>query len=186
MSIKDVLDRIRENRRHIRGITCSGGECTLFAEFMTELFPLVKKLGLGCFIDTNGSADFEEHPELLACCDGVALDIKALDPEKHRLLTGADNRAIIQNAVFLAGMGKLVEIRTVITSADYGAFETVNGVTRLLKPWLRKRDIRYRLIPFRVYGVRKEYRGLGAPSRDFLEDLRKLALNNGFKTVDIT
>jgi pyruvate formate lyase activating enzyme len=184
ISIKDALDRIRENRRHIRGITCSGGECTLFAEFMAELFPLVKKMGLGCFIDTNGSADFEKYPELLECCDGVALDIKAIDPEKHRSLTGADNRAIIANAVFLAGIGKLAEVRTVITAADYGAVETVDGVSRLLKPYLGK--IRYRLIPFRVYGVRKEYRGLGAPSRDFLEGLRKLALANGFRNVSIT
>jgi pyruvate formate lyase activating enzyme len=109
-----------------------------------------------------------------------------LDPEKHRSLTGADNRVIIQNAVFLAGMGKLAEVRTVITAADYGALETVDGVTRLLKPYLGKADIRYRLIPFRVYGVRKEYRNLGTPSRDFLEALQKLALVNGFRTVNIT
>jgi pyruvate formate lyase activating enzyme len=186
LSIKDVLDRIKENRRYIHGITCSGGECTLFAEFMAELFPMVKEMGLSCFIDTNGSADFEKYPELLEYCDGVTLDIKAIDAEKHRALTGAGNRTIIQNAVFLAEMGKLAEIRTVITAADYGALETVDGITRLLRPCLRKADIRYRLIPFRVYGVRKEYRGLGTPSRNFLEDLRKLALNNGFKTVDIT
>ncbi|MDR1505546.1 MAG: YjjW family glycine radical enzyme activase [Treponema sp.] len=186
MSVKDILDTIKENRRGIRGITCSGGECTLQAEFMTVLFPLVKKLGLSCLIDTNGAADFRRMPELLEHCDGVMLDIKAIDGEKHLALTGAENGTVLRNAVFLAGRGKLAEVRTVITQADYGARETVDGVTKLLSPYLRKADIRYRLIPFRVYGVRKEYRGLGAPSRDALLDLRALALSNGFKTVMIT
>jgi hypothetical protein len=81
-------------------------------------------------------------------------------------------------------MKKLIEIRTVISAADTGAHETVDGVTRLLQPYAD--DISYRLIPFRVYGVRREYRRLGAPLPSYMEELRQIALANGFKYVTIT
>ncbi|MDR2768207.1 MAG: YjjW family glycine radical enzyme activase [Treponema sp.] len=186
MSIKDILDRVKANGRRIRGITCSGGECMLQAEFMEALFPLVKKRGLGCLIDTNGSVDFNGQDELLAVCDGVMLDIKAVDKEKHRELTGWGNETALKNAVFLARRGKLTEVRTVVTTANYGALETVDVVTRLLRPYLAAQDIRYRLIPFRVFGVRREFRNLGTPSQPVMEELRALALSNGWRNVEIT
>jgi pyruvate formate lyase activating enzyme len=186
MSIKDVLDRMMEQRRHIRGITCSGGECTLYPEFMEELFPMVRRQGLSCLIETNGALDFEKHEDLLDCCDGVMLDIKAADPLRHRDLTGAENEGVFQSARFLAKRGKLLEVRTVVTRRDFGARETVEESARILKPYLKRNDICYRLIPFRVYGVRKEYRNLGAPPRAFLEELRELALAGGFTRALIT
>jgi pyruvate formate lyase activating enzyme len=180
MSIKDVLDHIMEHRRHIRGITCSGGECTLYAEFMIDLFPVIRRQGLSCLIETNGTLDFEKYRELLDCCDGVMLDIKAADPLRHMELTGRGNEEVFHSAQVLARMGKLTEVRTVVTMADFGARETVEKTARILRPYLRKNDILYRLIPFRVYGVRREYRNLGTPSRKVLEELRDLALSAGF------
>jgi pyruvate formate lyase activating enzyme len=186
MSIKDVLDHVAEHRRHIRGITCSGGECTLYAEFMTELFPIIHRQKLSCLIETNGALDFDQHRDLMDFCDGVMLDIKAADPVRHMELTGRDNRAVFKSAVTLARMGKLIEIRTVITRADYGARETVEKAAAVLAPYLGKNDIAYRLIPFRLFGVRREYRRLGIPSRELMEELRALALACGFTKVIIS
>ncbi|MDR2663051.1 MAG: YjjW family glycine radical enzyme activase [Treponema sp.] len=186
MSIKDVLDHVMEHRRYIRGITCSGGECTLYAEFMTELFPLIRRQKLSCLIETNGTLNFDGHRDLMDCCDGVMLDIKAADPGRHRELTGRDNGAVFKSAAVLARMGKLLEIRTLVTRADYGARETVKKAAAVLAPYLGKSDIAYRLIPFRVFGVRREYRGLGTPSREFMEDLQTLALACGFPKVIVS
>ncbi|GHV86105.1 radical SAM domain protein [Spirochaetia bacterium] len=186
MSIKDVLDHIMEHRRHIRGITCSGGECTLHAEFMTELFPVIRQQKLNCLIETNGSLNFEKHSGLLDCCDGVMLDIKAADPVRHLELTGRGNEEVLQSAVFLAKRGKLLEVRTVVTRADYGERDTVEKTAALLRPYLAKNRITYRLIPFRVFGVRREYRSLGTPGQTKLEELRSLALAEGFVKVLIS
>jgi pyruvate formate lyase activating enzyme len=186
MSIKDVLDYVMERRRYIRGITCSGGECTLFAEFMTDLFPVLHHQGLSCLIETNGTLDFEKHRDLLDCCDGVMLDIKAANPEKHIELTGRDNEAVLRSAVTLAKMGKLLEIRTVVMEADFGVRETVEKAAVLLGPYLQKSDISYRLIPFRVFGVRREHRRLGPPSPELMEELRQMALSQGFSRVVIS
>jgi len=186
MSIKDILDYIAVRRKQIKGITCSGGECTLYAEFMTELFPILRHQKLSCMIETNGSADFQAQSELLDCCDGVMLDIKAADPARHEDLTGRGNEQVFKNAEFLARIGKLTEVRTLVTGVDYGAEETIIKTANLIRAYIKKNDIAYRLIPFRVFGVRREFRSLGTPSREKMETLRSLALSCGFTRVFIS
>jgi len=183
MSIKDILDLVAEKRRQIKGITCTGGECTLYAEFLTELFPIIRHQKLSCLIETNGSLDFEKHSDMLDFCSGVMLDIKTSDNEKHEQLTGRGNEQVLRSARYLAQQGKLIEVRTLITGADYGAEETIVKTANLLRAYIKKYDITYRLIPFRVFGVRQEFRGLGTPSREKMESLRNLALSCGFERV---
>ena len=60
MTVEEVLLRIRQNLPFIRGITCSGGECTLYAGFMAELFAKTKAMGLTNLIDSNGILDFSK------------------------------------------------------------------------------------------------------------------------------
>jgi hypothetical protein len=74
----------------------------------------------------------------------------------------------------------------VITGADYGAEETIEKTAVLLRRHIKKYDIAYRLIPFRVFGVRREYRRMGSPSQERLEELRSLALACGFTRVFIS
>jgi pyruvate formate lyase activating enzyme len=186
MSIKDILDHTAELLGRIRGMTCSGGECMLYAEFMTELFPIIRKQKLSCLIETNGAVDFEPWDDLLKDCDGVMLDIKAADPAKHRELTGRGNEQVFKSADFLARTGKLREVRTLVTRADYGAEETIVKTAALLRPYIKKFEIAYRLIPFRVFGVRREHRRLGTPTAQKLEELRALALSCGFTKVLVT
>jgi pyruvate formate lyase activating enzyme len=186
MSIKDILDYVALIRGHIKGITCSGGECTLFVDFLAELFPILHHQKLSCLVETNGSLDFEKHSDFLECCDGFMLDIKASDNEKHEKLTGRGNDQVLKSAKYLAAKGKLVEVRTLITAADFGAEETITKTASLLRPYLKKYDIAYRLIPFRVFGVRREFRNLGVPLRERMEKLRNLALSCGFTQVLIS
>jgi pyruvate formate lyase activating enzyme len=186
MSIKDVLDYITPRRSDIKGITCSGGECTLYAEFMTELLPILRGQKLGCLIETNGSLDFEKHSELLDACDGVMLDIKASDSKKHEELTGRGNDQVFKSARYLAQKEKLKEVRTLVTQTDFGAEDTIKKTAALLRAYIKRNDIAYRLIPFRVFGVRREFRGLGTPPREKMEELRKLALSCGFPRVYIS
>jgi pyruvate formate lyase activating enzyme len=208
VSVKDILERLKKNAAAIEGVTCTGGECLLQGEFMAELFPQAKKITgsagkpLTCLIDTNGSLfikkpdspfgifdslrDVEAFPGLADSCDGVFLDIKSADDRIHRELAGGSSGAVLKAAAFLAEKGKLREVRTLVCKQDFAAAETVAAVAKLLAPYLEKTDIAYRLIPFRVYGVRKEHRKLGAPSRARLNELRRIALNNGFRTVFIS
>ena len=90
MTAEEVMEIVRKQVPFIRGITVSGGECMLQPDFVAELFKLAKKENLGTLIDSNGTIDFREYPELLSVSDGVMLDIKAFFPEDHMNVTGAD------------------------------------------------------------------------------------------------
>ncbi|MCL1814096.1 MAG: hypothetical protein FWG29_11340, partial [Treponema sp.] len=106
--------------------------------------------------------------------------------KKHEELTGRGNAQVFKSAHFLARTGKLIEVRTLITQADFGAEETVIKTANLLRPYIKEYDIAYRLIPFRVFGVRREFRNLGTPSHEKMEKLRTIAVSCGFTRVFIS
>lgn len=187
LSVEALEKRVLKNMPFIRGVTCSGGECTLYKNYITDLFGRLKRAGLSCLLDSNGSAaDFSREPELIKVTDGVMLDIKAWDTEYHTQLTGKDNKLVLENAVFLASISKLTEIRTVVARNYLNNKETVMKAAKLLQPFLHQSSIRYRLIKFQPFGVRKEYQSLGTPGDQEMQELKCIAGNYGFSDVIIT
>ena len=186
MTVEEVVERVSKNMPFIKGITTSGGECTLREPFLTELFRQCRELGLNCLIDSNGSMDFREHRELLDACDGVMLDVKSTDEEEYRDLIGGDGKGILDKAVYLASLGKLTEVRTVC-SPDFLSAKTVEETGKALAPYQRYGDIHYRLIAYRHFGVREPYRtDITAPTEDFMEEMRGIALSCGMTHVSVT
>jgi pyruvate formate lyase activating enzyme len=170
MSVEDILKRIHKAKPYIRGITCSGGECTLNKEFMYELFVETKKLGLTCLIDSNGSLDFEKYPELLDISDGVMLDVKAVDKTYHDKLVSFNNEIILKNLDYLLDKNKLYEVRTVI-APNLDNEKTVKEVGEIIK-----NKCKYKFNAYRKYGVRKEgldFHGEEGPSEEELNHLKK-------------
>lgn len=181
---RQVMDEIEVDIPFIRGITVSGGECTLHRDFLYELFRLARKRGLNTLIDSNGSYDYSQDEALLKVCDGIMLDVKACDREAHFKLTGADNALVLKNALFLAEHEKLEEIRTVIVPDYLPNEETVDSITKMLSPYLKSRDIRYKLIAYRPFGVRSPYREtLRTPGEPEMQYYKKVAEKNGFKNI---
>lgn len=159
MSVEDVVAEIQKVRMFIRGITVSGGECMEHPAFLTELFREVQKMGLTCFIDSNGAYDFEQYPELLKVTDAVMLDVKAMDSAFHQQLTGQDNQMVLKNLQYLLKIGKLYEVRTVLLNGyEKENEQTVKAVSEIILD-----RCRYKLIKYRPYGVRtSEIEKLGA------------------------
>ena len=184
LSPEEVMDEIRDDIPFIRGITVSGGECSLWRDFLVELFTLAKAQGLGTLMDSNGSFAYMADAPLMDVCDGVMLDVKAFDNEAHRMLTGRSSEPVIANAVQLAQAGKLEEIRTVIVPDLLPNEETVDHITALLAPYQKQRPIRYKIIAYRNFGVRPPYREqLVSPDQAYLEKLQKIARMNGFTDI---
>lgn len=100
------------------GITVSGGEPMLQMPFVTELFSMAKKNGINTCIDTSGIAfdpeNTEETDRLLEVTDLVMLDIKHIDDDKHKELTGKSNKNIIAFAKYLDEKNIPVWIRHVV------------------------------------------------------------------------
>ena len=182
MSAREVYDAIMRQRPYIRGVTVSGGECTVYPDFLMELFALCGEAGLHRLLDSNGSLlDFSQEDELLAVTDGVMLDIKAFSGEEHQRVTGHGNGLVLKNAVALAEMGKLYEVRTVVVPGLFDAEETVRRTAKLLAPYLKYGKIRYKLISYRPNGVREEYAHFPVPKRSELEYLQSVAYACGLE-----
>jgi len=183
MTAEEVMQEVRKVQSFIRGITVSGGECTLQKEFLIELFLLAKAEGLGTLIDTNGVLSFSKEPELLAVADGVMLDVKAVDEREHQKLTGVHNRTVLENLDFLVSVGKLAEVRTVISLG----FNNANTVTYVAKTLAAiDHSILYKLIKYRSHGVRSEFLSkLKRPSDEDMKELQEIACSQGLSNVMI-
>ncbi|MFD0867885.1 MULTISPECIES: pyruvate formate-lyase-activating protein [Paenibacillus] len=102
------------------GITVSGGEPLLHLDFLISLFQECRKLGVHTAIDSSGgcySADprFQTKlSELMQYTDLILLDIKHIDDEAHRKLTGKSNQHILQFARWLSERKVPVWIRHVL------------------------------------------------------------------------
>ena len=102
------------------GITVSGGEPLLQLDFLIELFKRAKKEGIHTTIDTSGQPFCKDEPffgkfnELMQYTDLLLLDIKEMNPERHKALTGFDNANILEMAKYLSEINKPVWIRHVL------------------------------------------------------------------------
>lgn len=80
------------------GVTLSGGEPLLQREFTRELLKRSRAEGLHTAVETTANCRWERLAELLPLTDLVMMDIKHMDPEKHRAATGGSNGRILANA----------------------------------------------------------------------------------------
>jgi len=183
MTAEDVMQQVRRQMPYIRGITVSGGECTRQRDFLVELFALAQAEGLNCLLDSNGSYDFSQDPQLMAVTDGVMLDVKAWDREEHGHVTGRSNEMVLKNACYLASLGKLPEVRTVVVPGLFDAEETVINTAKMLVPHLEKGAIRYKLIKYRPLGVRADYAIYPMPDDDRMEKLKQQVVSYGLTAV---
>lgn len=84
------------------GVTFSGGEPLLQSKFLIEVCKILKKENIHIAIDTAGNFDItEDIKELLKYVDLVLLDIKHIDNEKHKYMTGVPNTKILKFAKYL-------------------------------------------------------------------------------------
>jgi len=193
MEAPDAWELISKNMPFIQGITVSGGECSLYPEFLTELFTLAGEAGLSCFLDSNGCVDFTKYPGLMAVTDKVMLDVKAWDSHVFHRLTGRDNCIVKKNLKYLAQAGKVYEVRLVCLDGesssglsedkDVDMEEVIKGVAAEVTPYLE--DFRLKLITFRNYGVRGKMEKRKSPSPEQMEKLKELAVQCGFKEIQI-
>ncbi|WP_042228951.1 pyruvate formate-lyase-activating protein [Paenibacillus popilliae] len=119
MSVEEALAEIETYLPYYRssggGLTVSGGEPTLQAAFVKELFKQVKKhWNLATALDTNGVNDVTKLSELYDLTDLVLLDIKHIDNDKHLALTGVPNTRTLETARWLSDHGKKMWIRHVL------------------------------------------------------------------------
>lgn len=123
MSADELIGRALKYKSYWKkggGITVSGGEPLLQIDFLCELLKKAKEKGIHTTIDTAGNPFTREEPffgkfrELMEYTDLVMLDIKEINPKRHKDITGFDNSNILDMAKYLSEIGKPVWIRHVL------------------------------------------------------------------------
>lgn len=102
------------------GITVSGGEPLLQIDFLIDFFKKAKANNINTALDTSGNPFTKSEPffskfkELLNYTDLVLLDLKHINNEEHKKLTGQENSNILELAQYLSQVNKPVWIRHVL------------------------------------------------------------------------
>ncbi|MBR2376196.1 MAG: glycyl-radical enzyme activating protein [Clostridia bacterium] len=93
------------------GVTLSGGECLMQADFCAELLKRLKENGIHTAVDTCGFVSKEALDKVIPYTDIFLYDLKAYDEDVHIKCTGQSNKIILQNLLYLDSLGKSIEIR---------------------------------------------------------------------------
>lgn len=180
---KEVFQEIERNRPFIRGITVSGGECSLYLPFVQELFERCQAVGLSCLMDSNGTVPLWDKP-VMTVCDGVMLDVKAWEDDCFHRLTGGHNKVVKENLRWLAKSGKLTELRIVCLEGYVDAPLVIRGTAGELSEETRRSTL-LKLIRFRPVGVRGELAQTPPPGTAYMEELEELARACGYERIRI-
>ena len=185
----DVFKEILKYKNYIKsgGVTVSGGEPLLQSEFIAELFRLLKAEGIHTALDTSGVTfdkdnpqSVEKHLSVLRYTDLVLLDIKHIDEDEHKALTGFSNKRMLDFAQFLSENGKKMWIRHVlvpdITDKDeylqklkqfISGLKTVERVEVL--PYHTMGEVKYEKL-----GLPYPLKGVQPPAKQRIENARKI------------
>ena len=150
------------------GITVSGGEPLLQMEFVTELFELAKKQNINTAVDTAGQpfsrkGNFiKKFDRLAEVTDLFLLDIKQMDSNKHKNLTGHRNENILDMARYLSEKNKDVWIRHVLVPGVTDEEEELKKLSDFVKTLSNVKKVQ--ILPYHTLGKYKwENLGLSYP-----------------------
>ncbi len=169
VSADEILAEYDHNKAFYKngGITVSGGEPLLQVDFLSELFEKAKKKGIHTCIDTSGATYDPENKgyterldRLLGYTDLVMLDIKHINSESHKVLTGRGNENILAFARHLSRLSVPTWVRHVVVKGYTDSPEehmALGAFLATLKS-LKALDV----LPYHTMGVTK-YKELGIP-----------------------
>ena len=167
-SAEEVATRALKYRNYFGdkgGVTVTGGEPLLQIDFVIELFTILKAKGIHTCVDTSGVTfdkdnpqSVEKHEKLLALTDLFLLDIKHIDDEKCKALTGKGNKNTLDFARYLSDNGKKIWIRQVLVPGITDDEETLERTRTFIDTLSTVEKVE--VLPYHTLGEVK-YKNLG-------------------------
>lgn len=185
MSAEEILEQYNKNREFYKrgGITVTGGEPLLQIDFVTQLFKKAKEEGIHTCVDTSGitfnkdnEKTVEKFRELIRYTDLFMLDIKHIDPSRHKELTGKDNGNVLDFARFLEENERPFWVRHVVIEGYTDDKKELVSLGSFLAPFrhIKALDV----IPYHDLGISKyEQLGMNYP----LKNLKALSVSDAVK-----
>ncbi len=179
VSVEEVLSVIIEDRPYYGpegGVTVSGGEPAMQADFVCELLSRCRENGIGTAVETNLSFPSETVTRICSLCDLVMCDLKTMDSDLHRRYTGAGNERILENMKKVGSLGIPMLVRTPVIRDVNDAESEIDSIAAFLAeiPSLKC----YELLTYHPLGLSKpasEHFKPQAFEKPTREQMKKLA-----------
>lgn len=182
-SPSQILDKAKRYREYFGvdgGITVSGGEPLLQAEFVKEIFKLCKKEGINTCLDTSGCILTDGVKQLLKVTDRVLLDIKYTSPELYKKHVGCELSAVYAFLEYLNAEGIKTTLRQVIIPTLNDNEQNILNLKSLAKKFNVVDKVE--LLPFKKIcqvkyddmGVEFPFKNIPTPSLDDMNALNKI------------
>lgn len=114
-SVEELLPILLEDREFYEtsggGVTLSGGECLMQADFCRELLKKLKEEGINTAVDTCGFLQRDAIDKVAPYTDTFLYDVKAADENVHIKCTGQSCKIISENLFYIDSLGKNIEVR---------------------------------------------------------------------------
>ena len=113
---EQLMAEVRKYKNFIRtgGVTCTGGEPLLQADFVKAFFDLCRAEGIHTALDTAGNVWTESARQAAAAADLVLFDVKTVDDSLHKSYTGVERTNNARFMDYLQEIGKPVWARHVV------------------------------------------------------------------------
>lgn len=184
--VEDILTYLPFFQASGGGVTVSGGEPLLQSRFLISLFKELKKHDIHTAIDTSGGF-FVKSPsflimldELLKLTDLVLLDLKQINPERHKVLTGMSNEHILAFADYLKEKEIPVWIRHVLVPERTDFDEDLYKLADFIKSLTNVEKVE--VLPYHKLGVYKwealgldyQLEGIEPPTAERVENAERI------------
>jgi pyruvate formate lyase activating enzyme len=160
------------------GVTFSGGEPLGQPRFLAELLDSCAQRDIHTAVDTCGFAAADVLRAIAEKTDLFLFDLKYMEPQRHRELTGVGNEVILRNLGMLAEMGKPVRVRVPVIPAVTDTDENLDAIGRFVASLETRPGVT--LLPHHTTAMQKYARfdidmrlpnGTGSPSREALRGI---------------
>ena len=155
MTVDELLSVLLEDKDFYEnsggGVTLSGGECLMQADFCAELLKALKDNGIHTAVDTCGFVSAEAFDKVMPYTDIFLYDLKAFDEDVHIKCTGQSNKVILENLKYIDNCGKKIEIRIPYVPG-YNS-EQIEKISEFLKTL--KNITKVRILPYHNYAGTK-------------------------------
>lgn len=155
MTVEEIVSVVLEDREFYEtsggGVTLSGGECLMQADFCAELLKRLKEASIHTAVDTCGFVSREIVNKVIDFTDVFLYDVKAFDNDVHIKCTGYTNDTILDNLKYIDNCGKNIEIRIpYVPEHNSGQIEKIGRLLMELK-----NVTKVRLLPYHNYAGSK-------------------------------
>lgn len=186
VTVAEVMKTVEKDRQYYwrtgGGLTLSGGESLCQPEFATALLQAAQESGISTAMESMGCAKWETIEKLLPYLNQYLLDIKHMNPRKHKEFTGRSNELMIENAMKIAKSGMTeLSIRVPVIPGFNDTEEEIRQIaayTATLPNVKRMHLLPYhRLGQDKYTGLNREYLmgDVKPPTNEHMEKLLKVA-----------